>query len=136
MHFIPVFCRRQTLFKGLERVEYNDTDGFTGHAWTVDKDQEAATVAVGKNPWALRQHQREINRTLQGDTLRKEVDMLQLCEEIGVKSHGNHINNEQITKGIYVDSLAYSLSFRTLFLRQPHSQACWFKPSESFMKRF
>ena len=90
----------QTLFKGLERVEYNATDGFTGHAWTVDKDQEAATEAMGKNPWALRQHKREINRTLKGDFLRKEVDMLELCEEIGLGNHKNSISSEPYTKGM------------------------------------
>ncbi|XP_076808751.1 inositol hexakisphosphate kinase 3-like [Clavelina lepadiformis] len=72
----------QTLFKGLERVNYVTSNGFTSHAWTVDKDQEAVTEAVGHNPWALRQHYREINRTLKGDSLRKEIDLGVLQNEI------------------------------------------------------
>uniref|UniRef100_H2ZQ04 Kinase n=1 Tax=Ciona savignyi TaxID=51511 RepID=H2ZQ04_CIOSA len=65
----------KTLFKGLGRTEYSRNEGFTSHPWTVDKDQEAVTEALGRNPWSLRQHKREINRTLKGDTLRKEVDI-------------------------------------------------------------
>jgi len=94
-----LYFDRQTLFKGLERVKYNTTDGFTGHAWTVDKDQEAATEALGKNPWSLRQHQREINSTLNGEILRKEVDMLELCEEIGLRNPKTSISKEPYTKG-------------------------------------
>ena len=90
---------RQTLFKGLERIEYNATDGFTGHAWTVDKDQEAATQALGRNPWALRQHHREINRTLKGDVLRKEIDLLDLCEKVGLDYHQKQIPSNCYTKG-------------------------------------
>ena len=64
-----------TVFKGLDRLHYRDSSGFTSHPWTVDKDQEAVTEARGKNPWSLRQHWREINRTLKGDLLRKEIDL-------------------------------------------------------------
>lgn len=54
----------KTLFKGLERFKYKMSSGFTGHPWTIDKDAEAITEFVGANPWAVRQHRREINLIL------------------------------------------------------------------------
>nr|XP_002123506.1 inositol hexakisphosphate kinase 1 [Ciona intestinalis] len=77
------------LFKGLGRTEYSSNDGFTDHPWTVDKDQDAVTEAFGQNPWSLRQHRREINRTLKGDTLRKEVDL----DKLWSNSHGDAIES-------------------------------------------
>lgn len=76
-------------FKGLDRVQYNTTDGFTEHVYTVDKDKEAPTEALGKNPWAVRQHQREIVKTLNGDILRKEVNIEELCRKMGFSNSEN-----------------------------------------------
>ena len=95
---------RQTLFKGLERIHYNSTDGFTGHPFTIDKDQEAATEARGKNPWALRQHKREIRKTLDGDILREEVNLMELCKEIGLSSYENQIHDNRYLKGLHFNS--------------------------------
>jgi len=69
---------QKVLFKGLERLQYKEDNGFTSHPWTVDKDQEALTEAVGKNPWSLRQHRREVNRMLKGEHIRAQVDLKDL----------------------------------------------------------
>ncbi|XP_039265305.2 inositol hexakisphosphate kinase 1-like [Styela clava] len=63
--WVPAYDK--VLFKGLERFEYSSSHGFTSHPWTVDKDIEAVTESVGANPWAIRQHKREINRMLSLD---------------------------------------------------------------------
>ena len=72
---------RRVLFQGLERFKYANFSGFTSHTYTVDKDQEAVTSWTGHNPWAIRQHRREINRTIHGESLRAEVDLQHLLQE-------------------------------------------------------
>ena len=64
-------------------MQYHECNsGFNNHPWTVDKDQEAVTEALGKNPWSLRQHHREINRMLGGEHIRAKVDLHALLRDM------------------------------------------------------
>lgn len=107
-------------------MQYDATNGFTRHPWTIDKDQEAVTEAVGKNPWSLRQHRREINRTLKGDILRKEVDLQMLWEATSsdrvqkqefLSTFDDMRHNGNFMKGLTGDPPNDSTSFAYRFLR-------------------